>query len=407
MAARKEHERLSRRNFLGRTSQAAIAGGALAGALSAHSEARAEAAQLDKTCIVKRRLGRTDFQMSHIAAAWDWSEFILPEAIALGVNYIHKINWLARVPEPLKKLDREAWYCDATIDTFEEQGIIDQFEHALKTLGLEYIDAMKLHSIYKSVEDVKSKTGVFEAFDRLKKQGKVRHLANAQHGQDTPAICIACIESGNFDHLQPAMGVLAVPEQLKILEVAQKHDVGVITKKTMHAANMAKRSVEGMNAQWRKRRDEVMKKLQPAVAGDGKMGVAVIKTMLKMPGVTAVTPLTQNYEQLNDNLANGGMKLTARDREIVDAIRVACADMCVYCGECHHACPQRIPISNVMRYAAYHTLYNEPHRAKVSYARVPAAQRVSACKDCGSCEKACPAAVPVRHKLRMAHSALV
>ena len=228
MRERKEHEHLSRRAFLGRTSAAAVAGGAIGGAVMSSTKAMAETAGLDKSCLVKRRLGRTDFQMSHIAAAWDWNEFILPQAIALGVNYIHKINWLADVPAPLKELDREAWYCDATIDTFEEEGIIAQFEHALKTLDLEYIDAMKLHSIYKSVEDVKTKTGVFRAFDKLRKQGRVRHLANAQHGRDTPAICIACVESGNFDHLQPALGVLPTPEQLKILEVAKKTDIPLL-----------------------------------------------------------------------------------------------------------------------------------------------------------------------------------
>ena len=396
----------SRRDFLGRTSAAVVGGGAAIGALSAGAKAMAEAAQLDKTAVVKRRLGRTDFQMSHIAAAWDWSEFLLPDAVALGINYLHKINWLPHVPPPLAKLDRAAWYCDATINTFDEQGILDQFENALKALGLEYIDAMKLHSIYSSVEDVKTRTGVFKAFETLKKQGKVRHLATAQHGKDAAAICVACIESGSFDHIQPAMSVVMTPEQLNLLEVARKHDVGVITKKTLHAAAMVKREADGLNQQQRQRREELRQALEPNLGAETKIGAAVIKTMLKLPGVTAVTPLTQNYEQLNDNLANGGLQLARREETLVETIKAACADMCVYCGECHHACPQGIPISNVLRYAAYNTLYAEPRRAKAQYAQLPAAHRVSACQDCGGCEKACPLQVPVRAKLRHAHSLL-
>ncbi|MDH7570774.1 MAG: hypothetical protein QHJ73_14430, partial [Armatimonadota bacterium] len=141
MGSPSEKSRLSRRAFLGQLSRAAAGAVAAAGGLASVGEAAGAAAPLDKSAIVYRRLGRTGLKISHVVAAWDWNEWLYPEAVRLGINYWHKIAGWPALPEPLKRLDREAWYCDVVIDTFDEQGAVDQFEWALRSLGLPYIDS--------------------------------------------------------------------------------------------------------------------------------------------------------------------------------------------------------------------------------------------------------------------------
>lgn len=377
---------LSRREFISRAACAAVGGVALAAGGGASGAQEAPASR-----IVLRRLGRTNVRISHIVAAWDWNEWLYPDAVAAGINYWHKIAGWAELPEVLRKLDRETWYCDVVLDTLDQDGAYEQFEWARKSLGLAYVDAIKLSSLYQRPEDVKEKTGFLRAFDRLKAEKKVRHLAAAQHGGDIAAICAAMIESGWFDHLQPAVSVAPTPAMVQMLSLAQKHDVGIITKKTMGAVARARQDAE--------LRAEVEKHL----GKDGKWGAAVIKTMLAVPGVTAVTPRTETFEQFVDNLSPGGIEPTPRESAAVEAIRrFARAEVCSYCGTCLGACPQGLAIPSILRFATYSTAYGCAHQARRLYAGLAPEQRADRCRDCGSCEKACPQGMEVRRKLREA-----
>jgi predicted aldo/keto reductase-like oxidoreductase len=389
MQGRHRGERLSRRGFLARATGAALGGGALLDGVAALGQESAVPR------VVYRRLGRTDVKISHIVGAWDWNEWLYGEAVEAGINYWHKIGGWRELPEPLRKLDREAWYCDVAIDSFEEEGAYDQFEWGRKNLGLAYIDAFKLHSIHQTPEDVANKTGYLKAFERLKGEGKVRHLAAAQHGGETAAICTAMIESGHFDHLQPAVGVAPTPQLLAMLRLAEKHDVGIICKKVMGAVVQAQK------------RPEVRAAVEKQLGKDGKWGAAVIKTMLGMPGVTAVTPRTANFQQLVDNLPTDGLQPTAQEVGAVDVLKeFALAEQCSYCGQCLGACPQRVALSDTLRYATYHSAYGLPREARRLYAALPASRRADACGNCGACERACPQGMAVRRKLREAHAVL-
>lgn len=389
MPPRSDHEHFTRRDFLGQTARATLGAGALLG-MSAASGQEAEQAR-----VVYRRLGRTEFRTSHIVAAWDWNEWLYGEAVDAGINYWHKIAGWRELPEPLKKLDREAWYCDITIDTFDEQGAYDQFEWARDHLGLEYIDALKLHSIYQTPEDVANRTGFLKAFERLKAEGKVKHLAAAQHGGETAAICTAMIESGHFDHLQPALSVAPTPDMLKILELAEKHDVGIIAKKVMGAVSRAKNDAS------------VRAEVQKHLGADGKWGAAVIKTVLSYPGVTAVTPRAMNFQHFVDNLSTDGIEPTPAEVGAVEVLqRFARAEQCSYCGVCAGVCPQNVAIPETLRYATYHAAYGSPASARKLYAALPTSRRAERCTDCGRCERVCPQGMDVRRKLREAQAAL-
>ncbi|MDH7570662.1 MAG: 4Fe-4S dicluster domain-containing protein, partial [Armatimonadota bacterium] len=227
-----------------------------------------------------------------------------------------------------------------------------------------------------------------------KKQGKVKFLAASQHGGNTAEICAAMIESGYFDHLQPALSLNPTPAQLQMLELAKKHDVGIIAKKMMGSVGLAKRD------------PVVRKKVEAALGPDGKLGAAVIKAALTLPGVTAVTPLTRTFEMLNDNLTNGGIALTPSETRALAALRTPEFAPCNYCGECLARCPRGIPISTVLRYAAYFSVYGERRNARDAYRRLPARQRADQCQQCGGCAEVCPLSLPVPERLRRAHALL-
>ncbi len=119
-------------------------------------------------------LGRTGIRSSVFLGDWMGSEEMYRIALDAGVNYWHKIGeWRSPAPyELFQQLDRDSFACDTTISTLDKDRAIETFERNRKRVGLEMIDGFKIHSEYRSAEDVKTKMGAVQAFEELKRQGK-------------------------------------------------------------------------------------------------------------------------------------------------------------------------------------------------------------------------------------------
>ena len=109
-----------------------------------------------------------------------------------GVNYWHKAQrWTAdTLPPAIKNLPRESYYLECVVDRVNgdhNRGQIDEEQHyqfvkkCLKESGVGYYDVFKFHFGYHSIEEVKQNPGMVRAFERLKKEGLVKHLAISQH----------------------------------------------------------------------------------------------------------------------------------------------------------------------------------------------------------------------------------
>ncbi len=277
-------DNLSRRQFLKKTIAAAGAVGAL-GAISGVANVPTEAKDKPKR-MEYRRLGRTNLKISTVVAGEMHAPILHERAFELGVNYWHKMGDTIALPGLFGKKDRDSFYCDMVIDTLDKDGAVAQFEWGLKNSGLEMIDFIKVHSLYRTAEEVKQGEGIFRAFEQLKKQGKTRFLSAAQHN-NTAEVLTACIESGHFDAIQPNFNVFAHKELHKMIALAKKHDVGVICKKVM----------VGGGRSW-DRRPEVKKRVEKLLDSETTMAQALLKWVLAVPGVIAVVPLMRNLERL-------------------------------------------------------------------------------------------------------------
>src|SRR4051812_49092253 len=149
-----------------------------------------EKAALDK--LPKRRYGRTGLEIGWIVGASDWPKELIPRAVNAGINYWHKAQrWSAEsLPPALKRLPREAYYLECVVDRVNgdhTRGRIDEEQHyqfvksRLKEAGLGYYDVFKFHFGYHSVEEARTSPGMVRAYERLKKEGLVKHLAISQH----------------------------------------------------------------------------------------------------------------------------------------------------------------------------------------------------------------------------------
>lgn len=298
---------LSRREFV-RLLGAAAAGTGLVAAcfrgMNLTPAQRAEAAEAITDRLGKlplrnfgTRLGK--LQVAPMMICQDWpAEFMLP-SVQLGMNYVHKAGYWGALPEPFKKLDRESYITDITVDSTpnnpdDEEKAYQQVVMSLQRSGLGYFDIMRAHFGWKSVAEMKEKRGTYRAFERLKKEGKVRYFGASQHDWvHYPEIVAAEIEDGVIDALQVFHSFGATPADVEILGKAAAAGIGVSAMKV-----------------WSRGGALMQKDLerQKALKAEGKPGRALMRHVLTATDpkgtvyISGIVSNVRNFEQFEENV---------------------------------------------------------------------------------------------------------
>ncbi|NQU09653.1 hypothetical protein HQ590_02595 [bacterium] len=397
-----EQQRISRRQFLRR---AVVHAGWVAAAGTAFGVAvpRAGAAEPapatealpsvpavpDLPKVKYRRLGRTNIEISEIAAGADSVREDLPFLAAwqAGVNYFHKADAAFGAPRHHAVLlqNRERIYLDVVIDQLDEQKAYEEFENKRQRIGTEYVDFFKVHSTWNTVEEFQTRQGPIRAFERLKKEKKTRWLALSKHGANTPEVLTAAMQSGLFDAIQPAV---PGPEALaKLLAVARAKDVGVILMKTGGGA----------------------KANSPELARFGdpaKPFQTYYRYLLSQPGVTSIVAHLKNLDHLRENLGASGAPLDQGAADQLDrALAAAPVNYrdCIACGQCHGDCPDALPVADIMRYRLYAEDHHDWGQARTLYQELPARWRATVATGEGLRDQVCPHGLPLTAELKRAH----
>jgi predicted aldo/keto reductase-like oxidoreductase len=89
------------------------------------------------------------------------------------------------------------------------------------------------------------------------------------------------------------------------------------------------------------------------------------------------------------------VKLSARARQELRAIvKLEMAGACHLCGDCETACPERIAVTDMIRYHAYIHQYDDRALARELYA-LAGYDPARVCNNCGACADACAAGIPI------------
>jgi predicted aldo/keto reductase-like oxidoreductase len=394
-----EREELNRRDFLKksvvRTGLAAITGSLLGSTVlratadePAAPPAPPAAEEMPK--VKHRRLGRTNIEISELAAPGDTlHDFVMfMLAVNAGVNYYHKAEGTFSNPRnrevPLK--DREKFYLDVVIDNLEENAAYEEFESKRKRIGSEYVDFFKVHSTWKTPEDFQTQRGVLAAYDRLKKEKKVRWLALSKHNPNTTEVLTAALETGMFDAIQPA--VSHIGEFEKILKLAQSKGTGVICMKT--------------NAIAAGRKPELSKFGDP-----NKPYQTYYRYLLSLDGVTGIVSNFKNFDQMRENLSSSGAP--RMEKSEIDAISYALLNAprnyrdCITCGHCRANCPDGLAVDDVMRFRMYAEDYGDRDIARAHYEKLPANWKATLASGKGVTDATCPYGLPLAAELKQAH----
>lgn len=398
-------QNLSRRDMM-RLGATGMAAASIAGLPLAAAD---EKAAPDK--LPKRRYGRTGLEIGWLIGASDWPKELIPRAVSAGVNYWHKAQrWTAAsIPPTLKALPRETYYLECVVDRVggdHNRGRIDEEQHyqfvkdRLKESGVGYYDVFKFHFGYHSVDDAKQNPGMVRAFDRLKKEGLVKHLAISQHhynnigGGMAWEILDYLAEHQPYDATQFFYTHGDRKEVQEWIDVAKKKDIATIAMKTMGGVGRAAS-------------DEKFKKLlaDPSYQGSTP-GAAMVKWLRSNDNLTGAVIATKNFDQFRENFgAAASLAMRPQDQATLGLLSGYNKGLtCLLCAQCVSACPEHIAVADIFRYERYARDYHELDRARKDYAAVT--KNGTSCVGCGDCLPACVQGIDIPAKLKDVHRLL-
>ncbi len=356
-------------------------------------------------------LGRTGLQVSQFLGDRMAEVEMYKAALDAGINYWHKFGqWVDPAPyELFRGRDRDSFYCDTVIGTLEKDKAIELFESRLAKTGLSMIDGFKIHSQYKSAEDVKTKMGVIQAFEELKKQGKTRFLMMSQH-INTSEVFEAAIESDMFDLIQVPVNPVVPRDYFtkdNYSQTTQDKYLALIIKAADKNIAVTAMKVFLYGAKNWEEVPDLKKRVSKYLPDNQSIATALIHWTLNVPGVVAYGSMLYSFDELKENLeAIGGMLTAQEDRGLREFANCIGGSYCRLCGACEQANPGGIPVSDIMRFSGYYTGFGQTDQARALYTQIPASRRVNAVKNLLSYEQSCPYGLPVAELLRKAHKKL-
>jgi len=402
-----EH-RMGRREFIMTSAGVVTAGfGAACGRAATIQEIQEAAAKVGR--LPHRRLGSSGREISVLVGSATWAPEAVEAGILCGINFWHKADEWDRgnTPPPILK-NREAHYCQVCVDRVRgnhETGAIDEEAHyqwvkqVVRQTGLRYFDDMQFHFGYHNVAELKNNRAFIRAFERLKKEGLVRHLCLSQHnylgnrkvpgGETTQDILTAVIEDGVYEHAQFAFSYGDGEAMNEFVNLARRKGFGTVAMKTtLGAARMQK--------------DREFMKSFPAGATPHQ---ALARWLTTRTQLDAAVVQINNLSQFVDTYSGAGKAMRAADVQAIEQMTAyANQEVCRLCNECMPHCDKGVPIAEILRYERYLRDYHERDRARFLYAQLE--KRGDACAACGTCLPHCPQGLHIPEKLADAHRLL-
>ena len=318
-----------------------------------------------------RQLGRTGMKVSVISVGTaSTNENVIRYAIRRGINFIHtsigysggrSIRAVGRaIKGHRKKLFlglKVTWSWDSD----------DALNRALKILGTDYVDILffNIHNNPDRVASPKAKA----AFDRWKKQGKVKFMGLTTHGGMIECMNSA-LQTDWYDCLMPTYRLESREDYLEIFEKCKKQKVGFVAMKT-------------------------------GISPDDPDKTAAI---LKDKQITTICRTMRSMNDVKQYIAASNRRVgQVRLKRTNELAKLSALGRCAMCGACTMSCPSDLAVNDIVRCIDYYVdTMKDINIARENYADIPSSQNAQMCENCGQCESVCPNDVPIRHYISRA-----
>ncbi len=184
------------------------------------------------------------------------------------------------------KIDRNKHY---------KQLIFDSVEQSLQRLGTDHVDILTCPHGADTGYEVSAHPEIFEAFEKLKQQGKARHLSVSAH-TGPGGVLEAAAETGVYSMAMVAYNIVNSRFMEGSLKKAQAADLGVISMKSARAVHNGR----GQGIEDDPRR---VKMIEDAVPGPLSVPRKAYLWVLRNPSVAASVSNMISVEMVKENLS--------------------------------------------------------------------------------------------------------
>ncbi len=278
------------------------------------------------------------------------------------------------------------------------------FDEQLERTGAGFFDYYLLHNVADEHIGIYERMGAWEWAQRLRDEGLIRHLGFSFH--DTADVLDRLLtEHPEVEFVQLQINYLDwghdVVQSGACYEVAERHGVPVVVMEPVKGGTLAKLP-EDVAA--------------PLTALDASASQAswALRFAASLSQVKMVLSGMSTEAQMADNLAtlapSAFKPLTQEERDALHEVvrRYTSVETvgCTACRYCTPGCPQGIDIPAIISCVNNRRRYRDS-RSEMAYQRALTAgsARASACVACGQCESACPQHLPIIEVLKEAAEA--
>lgn len=274
----------------------------------------------------------------------------------------------------------------------------ERINTSLKRLGTDYVDYYLLHNVAGDTKQMCEDYELWDYVKKLKAEGKVRHYGFSCH--DTPEnldmlltkhpdVEFVQLQINYFDWNNPEV------RSREMYEVARKHNKPIIVMEPVKGGALA----NSLPVQAQKVFDEA----------DPNASYAswALRYVASLPGIKVILSGMSTLAQVEDNVTfmDTIVPLSEDEKAVVEKAREAIASVeligCTACEYCMKGCPMGIPTPRIINALNQYSQFPDLNGAKRRYhgATERAGVKASDCIKCGICEDACPQHLPVRDLL--------
>lgn len=358
----------------------------------------------------KRRLGRTNLQVSVIGFGGTWiSELSLPDAVGvvkrayeLGINYFDTAKLDGDSEEKIGAAlqdVRDKCVIATKTGSRTKQESLEDFKASLKRLRTDRLDIIQLHGIddEKTLAKAMVADGSMQTCKEARRQGLVDFIGITGH---KPRVLVKAVESGEFDTVLVPLNLVTRQASEELLPAAKARDVGVVAMKPLSAKTSSLITCL-YQPPLSLVSDEPELKALLGQSTDERVNSALRYVLSQdiasvIPGLKSVGEVetaAKAGEQYN------GLIAEEQKRFSFNLGKNWCRD----CGQCM-PCPQNVNIAAVLRFYTLLEVYRLKCWAKKLYSGLEV--KADACTRCGECEAKCPYKLPVADMLKEAHKEL-
>ena len=273
----------------------------------------------------------------------------------------------------------------------------NQFNVSLERTGLDYIDYYLLHAVQENNWRTYEEYGLWDYIKELKAEGKVRYIGFSFH--DTPELLEQVLNAHpevDFVQLQLNYADWYSPTVAAKgnYEVARKHGVSITVMEPVKGGGLAN-PVPAVR--------EVLEAADP----DASPASWAIRYVASMDGIITVLSGMSNIAQMEDNVSfmRDFKPLTDEEQEVIRKAQAAILSAneipCTACHYCTEGCPMQIAIpeifSAVNEFKRYHNGFQFGRSMGIA---TRSGGSPADCIGCGQCEGACPQHLPIIELLK-------